>query len=490
MDVNPTDAMDFNPTIVGLDAMNQLLLPDHKFRGGGSGDPMTRSQKNFKIDINISGTRLDSRDIEFVSGDCVNGIATVSVDKVTTFDKIEVVLQGKEASPLSPRIFHRETNLGLTIGVAQTRPPQNAPQSGHVARRAFLILPNSLESSTDDSMQSAEQTTDGRISYRLNFSFVIPHKIPRSSRCSHPKNELEVWQAHSLLLPTFGAPWAPNYGATPDTTRIAYAVFVRVFGSSQTKELTDVLAVAAKELVIMPIISEHPALDSFLPKVEAHRMVEHRSGQQTGKLSARLNGAIINLEPTPSTLGKVEWFSVQLDLRYIAKKDEPPPQLGPMDGTLLVHTFYGTGPFEDIPDQWLPKSYEGPGGGTVFTFKRPMKTIMELDPGWDKDDPYEIAGYIEDPSEHLLSMHRCKATKQDVRNHFYTSNLRWSMKFPPELKPLLAPTFHSCIISRTYSVQMDISYAGSSRTGPMTIHAPVIVKVVPRMPNSAAADAT
>lgn len=91
--------MDSDDTIVGLDALDQLLLPDHEFPGRGGQHSMRHTQRDFKIKIEISGTHLNksSKNTHFVSGDRVNGVSTLLVNKAATFDRIEVVLQGRKS---------------------------------------------------------------------------------------------------------------------------------------------------------------------------------------------------------------------------------------------------------------------------------------------------------------------------------------------------------------------------------------------------------
>lgn len=373
--------------------------------------------------------------------------------------------------------------MGLTIGISQTRPPRNAPLSGNVTRRAFLILPNSWKGSTDDKKQSTGQARKDNSPYRLNFTFVIPHQIPEGTRCSHPKKNLEVEQAHSALLPTFGAPWMdPNSAAAPDAVRVAYAIFVRVFGNSQTEERPQILAVAAKEIIIMPIISRFPSIDSFSLKMRATHTVDHGSGQQAGKLSAELSAIIIGLRAS-TNVGRPSRIEFRTAFEYIAKKDEQPPRVVSFSPALCVHTFYSTGPFEDIPDQWVSESYQRPRGGTVFTYKERLQASERLNLTWHEVSPNEPAVMRSGGVGEQRSMHRCKATKRDRQNHLFASHAICRIPIPFKLSGYLTPTFHSCIISRTYSLLVDVSYPTSSGRAPsntMTLHGPVLICVAPR----------
>lgn len=142
-----------------------------------------------------------------------------------------------------------------------------------------------------------------------------------------------------------------------------------------------------------------------------------------------------------------------------------------MTSKLKASTFYSGTPWADYPCQSGTIS-SGQGGQGLFTESIPLLTMCVSSAQWEKHS-------TSPGSDHCDSIHRITPEDLDdpsisfFKDNFYTTSVIIPITIPSS--KTFVPTFHSCLVSRTYSLDLSLTY----HTSGMNILAPTISLCVP-----------
>ncbi|KAE8387005.1 hypothetical protein BDV23DRAFT_162150 [Aspergillus alliaceus] len=348
-----------------------------------------------------------------LTGDKIQGVATVRAHLDLRIDGIEIAFIGEERTAL---------------------------QTGK-AYRQFQDLKYLI----DESCLPPGKLFKERKKYEFAFEFEVPdHLSPEA--CNHRITSPAIRQAHLRPPPSFGDASVAGLGGklkddyAPPTCKILYTIQAALFRNIPVIDKRDILLVKKIKLRVKPAIDEFPPLDLLNSvndySLEADNVVyDSRSKEKLGQLSVVLQPPKSFRLPLRDPHSLVS-ITVTLFLRYKITGDQVElPQLQSFRGQLVATTFYTTTFHEDAPMKkqdffGRPKNY------SESQFPSFSYSIASLDWTQEEEDCY-VAPLI----------------------------------VPVTLPRLnFIPSFHTCLVSRVYSLDLRLVVPGAS---PFYLKAPV-----------------
>ncbi|KAJ5516918.1 hypothetical protein N7527_008478 [Penicillium freii] len=406
-----------------------------------------------KIDIQLVGQQPRIVN-SYTTGDQINGTAIITVEHETPFDEIEIVLEGSSHTTIDHvpcgRIGSEQIFLDLHQPIKETE----------------YLTPGVLEPAR---------------SYSFPFRFVVPDRLLPQA-CTHPRTNSHVHRAHTMLPPTLGDPMLSSDGKTllddmaPEMSRVSYIIRVAVLRKSSTDHCElESLANHARKVRIIPTVEEEPPIVVLNdPYYCTSKGQSGRRGVLRTKLGRLLASSSqpkpIRLLP-PSYPGDKVSTVATVQLRFDPVGHEKPPQLGSMTSKLKASTFYSAAPWTDFPCQSGTIS-SGQGGQGVFTESIPLLTMCVSSAEWEKHS-------ASSDSNRRDSIHLVTSEDPDnpsvsfFKDNYYTTSVIIPITIPSS--KTFVPTFHSCLVSRTYSLDLSLTY----HTPGMNILTPTISLCVP-----------
>ena len=404
------------------------------------------NQTNPRVGVNIEGHTIIHRnaniniildggdDQVYATHDIISGRVVVEHDNDAVVTELSLTLEGATATDVS-----NASNTGPATGRTK-------------GRHHFLKLQHPV----DTSLVSARALEDGRTQIQIPFTFVVPEKM-LSGACSHKIRHPDVKAAHLLLPPTLED---EHYAIGAQVAKISYAIralsSLQIISTGASQNESRSLAIR-----ISPVRAEEPPLGLYDDQQEycLRRTVPIKSTfrKTLGELTAettqppcvRLPDQTIQ-EGTISTLVRFTFAP--------AKQDELPPEITAITMKLLEYTFFAATRFENLP--------------------RPTK-------GYDKGMLHR--SYIED---FMLPSHRLSKTEWEKHDgKYYTASISVPILIPQvhSTKGLkkFPPSFHTCLVSRTHAVELEIRVKTTSIV--LTTPIQLVAKATRRAPEHVSA---
>jgi hypothetical protein len=344
------------------------------------------------------------------------------------------------------------------------------------ATHRFLVLRQPIAESDFPSPRVFEA---GR-SYQFPFTFTVPEQLlPKS--CSHHVSSDHVRDCHLMLPPSLGDPDLAGFGGAlrddlaPEMSKITYAVKVRIAQHRGTEGIV-VLGEKAKKLRIKPALIEQPPLnidgcDEYRPRQEKTVKKGLFKGK-LGTLSARTIQPKALVIPGARTAGVETITSMaKLLLRFDpAEETHDPPKLGSLATKLKVATFYASSQRQNFPSRFTIGFDVSQG---AYLENVPLSTLCIASAQWEKhtaasnpesEEPLERRDSgISDCStmsraEALFAGGILPASQNYKSGTFYTAQILVPVTLPSTKN--FMPTFHSCLVSRTYTLGMQFAAHG------------------------------
>ena len=176
-----------------------------------------------------------------------------------------------------------------------------------------------------------------------------------------------------------------------------------------------------------------------------------------------------------------------LHLRFDpADKHEQPPKLGTVGTKLTAATFFSANPWTDFPGTSRAGSWAQLGRG-IYIESVPLSTRCVASAQWtkhssrDEDSIRRNSMNSTSSSESLPGPSASFDTKKTP--YYYTTSVLVPISVPENKTPV--PTFHSCLISRVYSLDLSVSYhPANTFLGPaMSLKLPIQVSSASRFGN-------
>ncbi|KAE8361447.1 hypothetical protein BDV27DRAFT_160688 [Aspergillus caelatus] len=410
-------------------------------------------------------------------------LVTIELDKntyglentYTTFGRIQgmVIITVDSETPLE--------NISITFeGTARVSIERESWTLGNTeATQTFLQLKQPVTLG----IESVPKILQPGCSYRLPFTFVVPQYLPCQS-CNHNVNCSDLKQAHLQLPPTLDDPKLEN-GKRPTLDyvssgkcHISYRVRVVLSkdsmpGSRRPSRPVD----CVKSVRVLPTSVHTPR--SGLPMLGSDIYTRTEQNLSLGFAHPGLGELITEASHIPPISLQSPFdnhgvhTAVRLNLRFNPVMDAAPPQLKKASAKLQVATFYSPVPWEDYPS-WTDRGLANGWDRAAFTDTFPIMAFSMGSVQWVKHQEIGDEHGIQGQDGQSLSDHT--APCNDSRS-YYTASIVLPIVLPPRMT--LIPTFHSCLISRTYSVNLRLSFhtpKTALQTASTTIKVPLMLQ--------------
>ncbi|KAF5668366.1 hypothetical protein FHETE_5302 [Fusarium heterosporum] len=394
----------------------------------------TRRKSECPLDVSID------RHFEakiYTSGSTITGSVSMSPQTNLTVDAFEIHFTGSATTLI--QMFHQGTT----------------PKSGH----KFLILRMPIPESAlpPSGVLQAGKT------YEVPFSFVIPYQLP-SAACKH-RNPV-IREKHLQLPPTVGA-WEHDDMAV-HTIAINYGVNARaLFKSDKGKPIVLERTHAVK---VMPFLPEQPPLHIIPgnPRFTLSQEKAIRKDILSSKIGF-IRASTYQPDPVIISADKLQpsECSLNIDLEFwpTAKKAVP-PQMYAKSASIKASTYYSTGHLSFLPDQHsFPHVMPNP----ILSFVLDESAEVNQSPNveWQAfsesfSSPSSRRGSENSnmSDEYRPATSRRGSKSSDIiktESPKHTATLPVSITLPSPDNKILLPTFYSCLISRTYILEVVLA---------------------------------
>lgn len=377
----------------------------------------------------------------------------------TTLDKIEGTVS--VIAPVDTQFDAVDIEFNGTLRTYVERLTTATAVSGRAeAFHQFLKLtqPGLQQLYPEDRILKAGQT------YDFPFVFAVPQQLlPRV--CQHRVHNPAVRDAHMQLPPSLGDKDLANHpdaldDFAPDMASVRYGVFANV---SRVKvhdhDVARVsLASKARKLRVMPAADEQPPLD--VGGEDNDHVMRKEKTLRKGMLKGKL-GTLIMEAAQPQSLRLKSYTNPEFRtttmatvmLRFDpAEENSPPPRLGSLSSRLKVCTFFASTARHNFPSKHasLLDLAQGMHSEEIKLSSRCMANVE-----WATRDPAKPATIERRDSACSLTAGQtpdpCATYKGGI---YYTARLLVPVTLPTNKS--FVPTFHACLISRTYQIKLEL----------------------------------
>lgn len=433
-----------------------LPLPNTQGRRGSAIAAAIGLRKKSEITIVLDG------DADFVHSystyDEIKGHVDVRFDKDTAFDDLNITFEG-QSSTYVEKIASTAPTTGRTTG-----------------RHTFLKVQQPIS----EDLLPESGIFEAGVTYTIPFTFVVPDRL-LPFICSHKIDNEEFRKDHVQLPPSLGDPSVSGDGHTlmddlaPDMSKIIYGIRARITKWNAIGRMLE-LADKSERIRLVPARDEAPPLrveesesDYVMRKEKSVKKGLFKLGK-VGRLTAETTQPRSLRLPHPRKRQTEPIASMAtINLRFDpASPDDLPPQLDSIVSRLKVYTFFGAAPYKVIPearkhDNW--STLHGVYPESVSLSSRCLSTVS-----WVRHNPSERGSFSSSDLSRRPSDYSTSSTSSipepscayQVGSHFYTATVLVPIALPDPSRSnrpkVFVPTFHSCIVSRTYSVEMNVSF--------------------------------
>ncbi|KAF2200140.1 arrestin [Delitschia confertaspora ATCC 74209] len=456
-----------------------------------------RNQMGYKV-CNMASMRRPAMEINldkadgawatsYSTMDTISGTVTITATNDTRFDDIDIAFIGEAKTHVE-----RLTATPSVSGQAE-------------ASHRFLTLKqpiNNAELPYPRVLQAGK-------TYTFSFTFNVPAQmLPRA--CTHPVASDHVRQMHLMLPPSLGdAELAGHSGKlmddfAPEMSRIQYSVRAKV---TQVREMDGspfLIADKSKKVHVKPAFEEQPPLNIDCKDSEYRIRVEKsiKKGMFKGK-----SGTLImqSPQPKPLVIPGARTSSAHCPITTIAKvllrfdpadEKSTPPKLGSLTSKMKISTFFASTTRQNFPSR-SALGFDLTQG--LYQESISLSSLCVESAQWEKhlaspnpsnptlsrrdsgiSDSSRSTSTVSHDSLSETHFHQYMATgilspsKHYHGSTFYTAQILVPITIPSTKS--FIPTFHSCLISRVYALNLTLTVHAPGVTHPsMTLKVPVQV---------------
>ncbi|CAK7263651.1 hypothetical protein SEPCBS119000_000591 [Sporothrix epigloea] len=414
----------------------------------------------------------------YTSGDSITGSVTIVPQHSFPFDELEIIL----------------------LGTAHTGGDQiSGPiKSNHIFLKLFMPI--------DESTYPDPRVLEPGHSYSFPIHFVVPQHLTLSA-CAHKVASPHVLSHHMRLPPTLGrgngtgaaAAWERDDMA-PEMAHVEYAIKARVFRDTlkdgdSGRTVRSVVLEATQPIRILPASQIDPPL-AVSSADRAYKLQSSKTLRKglfaRSKLGRVTASAGLNCSaplPAPIILrpngvsARASTATVQLSFDPV-RPDVAPPCVTSVSAKLTARTHYSTSGISTFPNlgDWsridnVAMERRGVYKTSVNLLNQPLTNFQweaNVDLG-RRDSGYYSSdcGSADDIStpktgpKHLSTAHTPSQTTGNGSGNGlgYAAHVIVPLELPTQKRSFL-PTFHSCIVSRTYSLQLSVTVVPASSASP------------------------
>jgi hypothetical protein len=333
-----------------------------------------------------------------------------------------------------------------------------------------LLMPLPASSYPENFVFEAGQT------YQFPFNFVVPQQLLPTA-CTHKFAPSSIWgqEDHLQLPPSMGSVPGLADDLSTQMASVSYHIKAKVSSSGQGK--SSPIAQASRPLHIIPASAEEPPLtfDLINNDYTLTKSKSIKKGLFSGKLgrititAAQPSSLIIPSSDQGSTVAKI-------NLRFDpADKNAQPPRLGVLSTKLRATTFYSVRPHDDLPTQAsMTKNYDS--NRNVYVVSLPLSSRDISSVLWTRKAAKPAMIRRDSDSGYSTSSSTLSSEDISPEVEHYTASVLVPITLP-ENKTWI-PTFHTCLLSRVYALDLSLSCHSPAAGMPSTtLHLKVPVQV-------------
>ena len=333
-------------------------------------------------------------------------------------------------------------------------------------------------------------------SYSFPFLFIVP-KTLLPSACTHRTSHPHVKEAHLNLPPSLGDSGPSTEDYAPAATKVSYCINVKVIKLQDDEEdAKAVLVDEQQKIQIVPASEENPPLsiglyveDYCLRKVKVIRKgllrgrMGHIAVEAVQPKSLQIPRSVLegDHEATP------QMTAVTLHLRFDpAGAKTPPPELANLMSKLKVSTFYSASCRPSFPSLSNVLSDRSQNHQSHML---PLSSRSVASAQWERHEPGSNS--IEPDSRRGSAVSMTTETpapspSYSEENPFYTTTVVVPISLPLDdngsdahdenrnsKKQKFLPNFHSCFISRAYTLILSLALEASGMTYTVPMRVPL-----------------
>ena len=398
------------------------------------------------ISITLNDQQEEGLVPAYTTLDKIEGAVSITAPVNLSFDDIHITFQGSTRSYVEK--------------VANTAAAASRSQAYH----NFLRLAQPI----DESVIPPNRVAEAGTTYTFPFTFVVPERLLPQS-CTHSKDADSVHEAHLQLPPSLGDPMMSGDGKsllddlTPDMAVISYAIRVIVIRRNPENPRKPIVIVdSVKKLRIIPAVAEAAPIRVSGTKDDEYTLRKEKvlkKGMFKGKLGRLTMEAAqpksLRLAPLGSNVSDVPITTMAvINLRFDpCDANSKPPRLGHLCSKLKASTFYACVPLRDFPTKTNAYLYDNQRGIHVESINLSSRNIESAQ--WTTHTVRERHDSGISISDDF--------TPVAASQLFYTCQILVPVDLPTSSKTFV-PSFHSCLVSRVYSLDLVLSVHGPSNS--------------------------
>ncbi|KAL9609863.1 MAG: hypothetical protein Q9167_005407, partial [Letrouitia subvulpina] len=418
------------------------------------------------MDITLTDGQQDAFIPSYTSLDEIKGQVTITTPIDTKFEHIFITFEG----------------------VAKTYVEKIATSSPTNGRtEAFQCFLRLVQPMGDTGLMETRVAEAGK-TYTFPFNFVVPERLLPQA-CDHARDNDSVQEAHVQLPPSLGDPLTAGSGKAlmddmaPDMAVVSYAVKVRMTNGRGSTGKHTLLAETSKKVRVVPAVDEKPPLSVQAGAEDDYRLRKEkdiRKGMFKGKIGRLV---MESFQPPSLRLPSIKTSSpcpvttmATVNLRFDpTSPSAQPPRLGTLSTKLKVATFFASVPMQEIPARSSPFHYSSNKGIYVETL--PLSSRCVASAQWEKHSPSTRSTPTRRDSalSNLSTSHPSTpdpSASYEKGQAYYTASIVVPITLPHSgtgagtgngnnnnnnNNKLFSPTFHSCLLSRVYALDLSLS---------------------------------
>ncbi|CAM1502331.1 Fc.00g043150.m01.CDS01 [Cosmosporella sp. VM-42] len=268
--------------------------------------------------------------------------------------------------------------------------------------------------------------------YSVPFDFTVPSYVLPSA-CPHQTKLGSINGQHMRLPPTMGG-WEKDDMA-PDVAQINYSIKASIIQASRAGDSSRKVVETSETIKILGSSIEDPPLN-ITREDEVYKLQKTKKARKSllsrplGKVTAIATQASpFELGPDGRDANRSE-ATISLSFKRLASR-EAPPEVVDVSSKIRAYTWYSGRPVEKLPNF-------GYGRG-AFSTTAPLKT-----------DSFAHSSWVPEST-----------TLDGSKGDHYTKTFKVSFDLPTSSKTFL-PTFHTCLISRAYTIQLKLKVGNTN----------------------------
>ncbi|KAI4722504.1 hypothetical protein E4T48_01224 [Aureobasidium sp. EXF-10727] len=369
--------------------------------------------------------------------DKLSGKVEIAVSHSTRFDEIDIQL------------------IGTTKTFLEKMPSTPGLAGGMSAFHQFLKLRQPI---LESSYPQPRVLEPGR-TYEFPFVFVVPQQLlPRV--CKHEVHHESIRDCHLQLPPSIGTV-TDHDDMGPDMAKIQYQIAARIAASNDINGTPKNLATKMKTIRIVPTVDEQPPVNVL---GDSDYILRSEKTIRKGVFKGKLGTLVIEAEqpkslrlprsysPEDTTISTVATVKLRFDP---AEAKSQPPRLGSLCSKLKTTTWYATGARMDFPKRkdCLYDHRQGLHSVSIGLSSRCMGSVEWISRKESTLDDEHLARRDSGLSHQEVPKYPSPSTNYKGQN-FWTAEIVVPVALPKDKH--FVPTFHSCLTSRTYSLNLSL----------------------------------